>query len=127
MSSLHRGVDLAGHVQGVGARELEDGDAGGRLAADLEALVVDLAAQLDAGDVLDAGQPRCRVGVARSPALTMMSSNCSGSLSRPRVVTVYWKLWSSGDGGWPIWPAATCTFCSRIAAQHVLGRQARGP
>ena len=92
---------------------------GGRLAADVAPLVVDLAAQLDAGHVLDAGEPRPPGGSASS-VLTMMSPNCSGSLSRPRVVTVYWKVCVAGAGGWPTWPAATWTFCSLDRAEHVL-------
>jgi hypothetical protein len=47
--------------------------------------------------------------------LTMMSSNCSTSLRRPSVVTVSWKATFSGAGGSPTAPAATCTFCSRMA------------
>ena len=47
------------------------------------------------------------------PVLRMMSANWSASTSRPRVLRVYWKSWPLGTGGWPIWPAATCTFCSR--------------
>ena len=49
-------LDLAGDVQRVGAGKLEDGDAGGGLAADLAPLVVDLGAELDAGHVLEARQ-----------------------------------------------------------------------
>ncbi len=45
----------------------------------------------------------------------MISSNCSTAVRRPSTLTDSWKLWESGAGGWPIWPAATCTFCSRIA------------
>ena len=47
----------------------------------------------------------------------MMSRNCSGSFSRPSVVTVNWKSCDVGVGGWPMRPAATWTFCSRIAAR----------
>src|SRR5262245_38620644 len=43
----------------------------------------------------------------------MMSATCSASTRRPRVLTVYWKSWPLGTGGWPICPAAICTFCSR--------------
>src|ERR1700692_4339123 len=42
-----------------------------------------------------------------------MFANCSASISRPRVLMVYWKSWPLGTGGWPICPAATCKFCSR--------------
>ena len=56
----------------------------------------------------------------------MMSSNCSGSLSRPSTSIVYWKSWPLGAGGWPTWPAATCTFCSRRASttSWVVSRRA---
>ncbi len=47
----------------------------------------------------------------------MMLSNCSTSVRRPSTLTDSWKLWVSGAGGWPIWPAATWTFCSRMAAR----------
>ena len=43
-------------------------------------------------------------------------SNCSGSVSRPSVVTVIWNAWPDGFGGWPTCPAATCTFCRARAA-----------
>ena len=49
------------------------------------------------------------------PALTMMSANCSGSVSRPRVLMVSWNCWPLGTGCWPIWPAATCRFCWAMA------------
>ena len=33
---------------------------------------------------------------------------------------MYWN-WVPGKAGWPpIWPAATCTFCSRTARQHFI-------
>ena len=44
-----------------------------------------------------------------------MSENCSGSVRRPRVLIVSWKTWPVGTGGWPIWPAATWTFCCSMA------------
>ena len=28
---------------------------------------------------------------------------------------VYWNTWPLGTGGWPIWPAATWTFCCSMA------------
>ena len=49
-------------------------------------------------------------------ANTTMSSNCWTLDSRPSVVMVYWKTWPLGTGGWPIWPAATWTFCCEMAA-----------
>ena len=49
-----------------------------------------------------------------SPVLMTMSRNCCSSVRRP------WALMASSNcafcaGGAPIWPAATCTFCSRMA------------
>ena len=29
---------------------------------------------------------------------------------------VSWNCWPLGTGSWPIWPAATCTFCWAMAA-----------
>ena len=69
---------------------------------------------------------RMRVSWPSSPILTTMSPNCSGSISRPSVLSVYWKAWPVGTGGWPSWPAATCTFCSRRAVDDVAGRQVAG-
>ncbi len=34
--------------------------------------------------------------------------------SRPMVSRAIWNS-APGEGGAPIWPAATCRFCSRIA------------
>ena len=48
-------------------------------------------------------------------ARTMMFSNAPTSSSRPCVRIVYWNCWSGSLGAAPIWPAATCTFCSRTA------------
>jgi hypothetical protein len=45
----------------------------------------------------------------------MMLSNSRGSASRPTARTLIWKACPACDGGCPIWPAATCTFCSRSA------------
>jgi hypothetical protein len=48
----------------------------------------------------------------RLPSARMMTfSNCSTSLSRPSVETLYWYAWPAGAGGCPMAPAATCTFC----------------
>ena len=44
-----------------------------------------------------------------------MFSNSSGSVSRPRTDERICLTWPSTAGGWPIWPSATCTFCSRMA------------
>ena len=67
----------------------------------------------------------------RRSLLMMISSNCSGSTSRPRVVSGTWISWPAGTGGWPICPVATWTFCLRIAwatsaGGHVAGGQLLG-
>ena len=50
-----------------------------------------------------------------APVRTMMSPNCSTVCSRPWVFKVSWNCESlAGDA--PTTPAATCTFCSRMAA-----------
>ena len=46
------------------------------------------------------------------------------AVSRPWALTVSWKSTGSGIGGAPTRPAATCTFCSRMALDHVAGGQA---
>ena len=46
--------------------------------------------------------------------LMTMLPNSSTDCSRPCVLTVSWKS-APLDGPWPTTPAATCTFCSRIA------------
>ncbi len=60
------------------------------------------------------------------PALRMMSANCSGSVSRPRVLMVSWNCWPLGTGSWPIWPAATCRFCWAMAATTSAAREPQG-
>src|SRR5205814_5422010 len=69
-------------------------------------------------DTLDEPPPRADPCDAELPwpAFTMMSANWSGSVSRPRVLIVSWNCWPLGAGCWPIWPAATCTFCWAMAA-----------
>ncbi len=49
------------------------------------------------------------------PTLTMISPNCSGSVSRPRVSMGSWKGWLRDVGGWPIRPAGASRFWLRIA------------
>ena len=49
-------------------------------------------------------------------ARTMMSANCSSVVSRPCVFTASWNSVPVGAGGAPTVPAATCAFCSRMAA-----------
>ena len=50
-----------------------------------------------------------------SPALTTMFSNSSSLTSRPCVSIRSWNSAELAAGGAPSWPAATWTFCSRIA------------
>ena len=45
-----------------------------------------------------------------------MSANSSSLASRPWVLTASWNSVPLGEGGAPTVPAATCAFCSRIAA-----------
>ena len=44
-----------------------------------------------------------------------MSANSSSVVSRPCALISNWNVVSVGAGGAPSTPAATCTFCSRIA------------
>ena len=105
---LHLGLHALGRVQGVGAGQLEDADADGRLAVD------DIRRCPGSWPPASPAPRRPAARPARPPpVLTMMSANCSGSMRRPRVVMVYWKSMPLAAGGWPTWPAATCTFCSR--------------
>ena len=60
------------------------------------------------------------------PVLTTTSPNSSSFSRRPCVFSASWNSEPSA-GGAPIWPAATCRFCSRIGADHVAGGEvARG-
>ena len=52
---VHLRLDLVGDRDGVGFRQERDGDAGGRLAVEIERLAVGLGAELDAADVADPG------------------------------------------------------------------------
>jgi hypothetical protein len=53
----------------------------------------------------------CPSGVARMT----MPANSSSVVRRPWALTESWKVVSAGLGGAPSTPAATWTFCSRIA------------
>ena len=53
----------------------------------------------------------CPSGVARMTT----AANSSSLFSRPCELTDSWNVVSDGLGGAPSTPAATCTFCSRIA------------
>src|SRR5207245_1189218 len=58
------------------------------------------------------------VGGAVEPlwaALTMISPNCSGSVSRPNVSMGSWKGWPRDAGGVPICPAGASRFWLRMA------------
>ena len=48
-------------------------------------------------------------------ALTMISPNCSGSVSRPSVSMGSWKGWPRDAGGLPICPAGASRFWLRMA------------
>ena len=49
------------------------------------------------------------------PALTMISPNCSGVLSRPKVLMGSSKAWLAELGGAPIQPAGASRFWLRMA------------
>jgi hypothetical protein len=51
-----------------------------------------------------------RTGRAVGMALTMMSPNCSGVLSRPKVSIGIVKSWPFGAGIWPTMPAGASAF-----------------
>ena len=57
----------------------------------------------------------------------IISANWSASISRPRVVIVYWKTCPGGTGGWPICPAATWTFCCWTANTTSLAERFARP
>ncbi len=59
---VHPGVDLGGHVERVGARRLEDREAGRLLAVEIEELAVGLRAELDTSDVAHPGQVATAAG-----------------------------------------------------------------
>ena len=64
-------------------------------------------------------RPRSRMRISPPVAgsvRTMMSANCSSLSRRPCVLTESWNSVPRGEGGAPTVPAATCAFCSRIAA-----------
>ena len=56
-------------------------------------------------------------GVLELPVtvLTMMFSNWSTSLRRPRASIVSWKTCVSGTGGTPSWPPVICVVCASTA------------
>ena len=129
LSSRILRLDRLGHVQGVGAGQLEDGQGHRGLAVELADLVVLLRAQFDVGPRRAAAPPGLTRAPARRspwPVLTMMSPNCFGSARRPSVLIVNWNCWPAGTGCWPIWPAATWTFWLLTALDHVGGGQVAG-
>src|SRR5947207_10659560 len=67
--------------------------------------------------ILPGGAGTCIVvgGDGGWPTLMMMSPNCDGSFSRPRVLIGIWTDWPGGEGGWPTCPAGASTFSRRIA------------
>ena len=52
---------------------------------------------------------------AGAPTLTMMSPNCSGVLSRPRISIGNWLVCRTEAGGCPVCPAAAWMLWSRMA------------
>ncbi len=52
---------------------------------------------------------------------TMMFSNSSARVSRPRAVTVNVSAWPAGAGSAPILPTANCEFCPRMALATSVG------
>ncbi len=64
-------------------------------------------------------RPRSRTRMRPPVAVserTMMSANSSSVDRRPRVFTASWNSVPLGAGEAPTVPAATCAFCSRMAA-----------
>ena len=59
---VQRGRDAVGDLQGVGARRLENNEGRARLAVESGKGVVHLAAEFDAGDILDAGEAAALAG-----------------------------------------------------------------
>ena len=53
----------------------------------------------------------------------MISPNCSGSLSRPIVVMLYWNAWSVGRWVLSNLPRGNLDILLADCAQHVLGGQ----
>ena len=64
-------------------------------------------------------RPRSRMRIrppVEGSVRTMMSANSSSFARRPCVLTASWNSVPAGAGDAPTVPAATCAFCSRIAA-----------
>ena len=77
-----------GDVERVGARRLEDGEAGGRLAVEVEELAVGLRAELDAADVAHARHVAVGAGLDDDVAELL------GIVEAADTSTVYWNDWS---------------------------------
>ena len=105
-SCLHPGAHLVRHVERIGAWRLEDGEACGLLAVEIEKLAVGLRAELDAADVADARHVAAVAGLDDHRA--ELSRDRRGGSTR-RACTG--RTGPSGAGGAPIWPAVTCSLC----------------
>jgi hypothetical protein len=68
---------------------------------------------------------RKRVICPSACALRTTAPNSSGVSSRPLVTTASWNRLSGGCGDWPNSPAATSTFCRRMAATMSLAVRLR--
>jgi len=55
------------------------------------------------------------------PVFTMISPNCSGSVSWPQRGDGRLEIWPSGAGGWPSCPAGDGLILSRIAYDDIVG------
>ena len=104
----------------VDAGQLEDAEGDRRLVVEQAAQRVAVRAELDARR-----RRASRVICPSASARTTMSANWSSVVSRPCVLIVNWNVVSVGTGGSPSRPAATCTFCSRIARTTSLAVSSR--
>ncbi len=66
-----------------------------------------------------------RVFSPLAPVFTMMRPNSSGDTKRPLALICISKACGRLTGCWPTAPAATCTFCSRMAATTSLAVRLR--
>ena len=71
--------------------------------------VIGLASQLGTGHILEAGDAAALPGLDDNFLELFDFGQAAENVDRKL------KTLSRGRGGWPICPAATCTFCSRMA------------
>ena len=103
-------------LQRVGARGLEDRNRDRLLVVEEAAHAVGLGAELHARDVAEAHHLSVVTGLDDDVAELLLVAEPAGGVQRDLKFGLF-------EGGAPSWPAATCTFCSRIAVDHVAGRQ----